>query len=57
MIQWTRTFGVNKDLSELLNSDKYHYEVVTAVYDALDLSDILKEAYDYWKTVWEKGNT
>lgn len=56
MIQWTRTFGVNRDLSELLNSDKYHYEVDAAVYDALDLSGILKEAYDYWKTIWEKDN-
>ncbi len=56
MIQWTRTFGVNKDLSKLLSSDKYHYEIDTAVYDTLDLSDILKEAYEYWKTVWEKEN-
>ena len=53
MLQWTRTFRVNKELNELLNSDKYYYAVDQEVYDALDLSDILNEAYEYWKTVWE----
>ena len=53
MIAWTRTFCVNRDLSQLLSSDKYKYEIDTAVYDAVDMSDILKESYDYWTTVWE----
>lgn len=53
MLQWTRTFCVNKELNDLLNSDKYYYAVDQEVYDALDLSDILNEAYEYWKTVWE----
>lgn len=57
MIQWTRTFGVNTDLSALLNSDKYKYEVNQKVYDACDLSAILQDAYTYWKTIWEKDNT
>ena len=51
--RWTRTFRVNKELNELLNSDKYYYAVDQEVYDALDLSDILNEAYEYWKSVWE----
>lgn len=53
MIDWTRTFCVNRDLTQLLNSDKYKYEVDTAVYDAMDMSEILRDSYDYWTTVWE----
>ncbi len=53
MLQWTRTFAVNQELNELLNSEKYRYEINQRVYDACDLSGILQEAYDYWKTIWE----
>ena len=53
MLQWTRTFGVNRDLSALLSSDRYPLKVVESVYEKCDLSAILKEAYEFWKSSLE----
>lgn len=54
MLKWTRTFYVNKTVSDMLESDKYAYNVEKNVYDAIDLSELLEEAYEYWQSVWEE---
>ena len=56
MLKWTRTFYVNKTVSDLLSSEEYKYEIVQNVYDGIDLSELLAEAYKYWESVWE-GNS
>ena len=53
MLKWTRTFYVNKTVSDLLSSEEYKYEIVQTVYDGIDLSELLAEAYKYWESVWE----
>lgn len=53
MIKWTRTFSVNMKLNEIMQSDKYNYKVNSDLYNKIDLSEELKEAYEYWTSVWE----
>lgn len=53
LLKWTRTFYVNKAVSDMLESDKYVYKIEKEVYDAIDLSKILEEAYKYWQSIWE----
>ncbi|MBR5786709.1 MAG: peptidylprolyl isomerase [Clostridia bacterium] len=53
LLKWTRTFYVNKTVADMVSSDKYKYKVEKTVYDAIDLSSALQEAYAYWETIWE----
>lgn len=54
MIKWTRTFYVNKAVSDMLGSDEYVYKIEKDVYDAIDLGKLLTEAYEYWQSIWEE---
>lgn len=55
LLDWTRTFYVNKTVADMVSSDKYEYKVEKAVYEAIDLSSVLQEAYTYWETIWEES--
>ncbi|MBE7057843.1 MAG: hypothetical protein E7387_01910 [Ruminococcaceae bacterium] len=55
LLKWTRTFHVNKTVADLVSSDKYDYELQKDVYDSIDLSGVLQEAYTYWESVWEEN--
>lgn len=57
MIKWTRMFVADKNLKDLLESDKYEYKLNDEVYSSLDLSDIVDTAFEYWSGVWENGNS
>ena len=52
--EWTKTFYVNKTVADLVSSDKYDYKLDKKVYDSIDLSELLQEAYTYWESVWEE---
>lgn len=53
MLKWTRSFVANKQLEDLLNSEKYKYVTDEKVYNAIDLSDVVDMAFEYWKNIWE----
>lgn len=55
LLKWTRTFYVNKTVADLVSSDKYDYKLQKDVYDSIDLSGVLQEAYIYWESVWEEN--
>ena len=54
LLEWTRTFYVNKTVADLVSSDKYEYKLQKDIYDSIDLSTVLQEAYTYWESVWEE---
>ncbi len=43
---------VNENIEELMKSDKYRVKVNEKNYNKLDISDLTKEALDYFKTIW-----
>lgn len=55
LLKWTRTFYVNKTVADILDCDDYKLDIKTKAYDAVNLSEVLLEAYTYWETVWEES--
>lgn len=53
MLNWTRTFIANKQLEDVLSSEKYEYITEEKIYGAIDLSDIVDRAFEYWGNIWE----
>ena len=53
MLKWTRSFMANKQLEDILSSEKYKYVIDEKVYNAIDLSDIVDMAFEYWRNIWE----
>ena len=53
--EWTKTFYANKTVADLVSSSKNNYKIEKAIYDSIDLSVVLREAYTYWESVWEEN--
>lgn len=53
MLKWTRSFMANKQLEDILSSEKYKYVTDEKVYNAIDLSDVVDMAFEYWGNIWE----
>lgn len=53
MLKWTRSFMANKQLEDILSSEKYKYVIDEKVYNAIDLSDVVDMAFEYWGNIWE----
>lgn len=53
MLKWTRSFMANKQLEDILSSEKYKYVIDEKVYNAIDLSDVVDMAFEFWGNIWE----
>ena len=52
--EWTKFYIVNKNIEELMASDKYKIKTKEKNYNNLDISDLTKETLDYFSRVWEQ---
>lgn len=53
MIDWAKFYTVNKNIQDLMNSDKYKIKLNEKNYKKLDISDLTKETLDYFKQAWQ----
>lgn len=53
MLEWTKFFVANKQLEDVLKSNKYEYVMDEKFYNSIDLSDVVDKGFKYWGSIWE----
>lgn len=57
MIEWTRLFSVNQHISELVQSNKYAWKLNESVYNKIDLTATMQNAFTQWAEIWANEGT
>lgn len=50
--EWAIVYQSNKNIEELVKSDKYSFKVYEDVYEKSDVSGVISEAMIYWQSIW-----
>lgn len=50
--EWTIVYQSNKNIEDLVKSDKYSFKVYDDVYEKSDVSDVISDAMIYWQSIW-----